>query len=119
MPDNDSRDQIVALILDTREQGMSPAEAADHLLAAGVRPRRRRIAEPEATQPDPAGYLVGCQHDGAPLLEFEAVHVDPFGDRARAYATRGEAQAFADKCGRYNPRTVFKVYALQEMSADA
>ncbi|MBF5002370.1 hypothetical protein IRT45_35220 [Nocardia sp. BSTN01] len=93
-------------------------EPADTLFAdlpRLVAEQRARIAELEAAQPVPAGYVVGQQHGGATLLQFEAVQVDPFGDRARAYATRGEAQAFADKCGPYDPRMEFKVYGLQEL----
>ncbi|PSR63970.1 MULTISPECIES: hypothetical protein [Nocardia] len=94
--------------------------AGEHLPAflAELETARARIAELEAAQREPVGYVVGHQYDDATLLEFEPTHVDPFGDRARAYGSRGEAEAFAAKCGPHDRRTEFEVYELRKVVGD-
>lgn len=110
-------DQELREIVDNPDAEMLP-DATVEAMARELLANRARIAELEAAQRDPVGYVVGHQHDGATLLQFGPAQVDPFGDRACAYATRGEAQAFAVKCGPYDPRTEFNVYELRKAAAD-
>ncbi|MEU1550239.1 hypothetical protein [Nocardia sp. NPDC005745] len=83
-------------------------------LRAQVTARDARIAELEAAQRPPLGYVVGWQHEGRTLLAFDELEVGILGDRARAYTDPGEAHEFLAEVAPEDPRTRFCVYELRE-----
>ncbi|WP_280201296.1 hypothetical protein [Nocardia cyriacigeorgica] len=78
---------------------------------------RSRIAELEAQQPKPAGYVVGWQENRLYLALDNSDLTSSLEDiEPQAFATLGGARMFAAECGPEDPLTRFRVYELREVS---
>ncbi|MDE1673807.1 hypothetical protein [Nocardia gipuzkoensis] len=99
------------------EYGAHAARETRNRVAAKLRSARARVAELEAAQRPPRGYVVGWQHGGRTFLALDEYEVGILGDRARTYPATalGEAQLFLAECGPEDPNTQFRVYELHEV----
>jgi hypothetical protein len=79
-----------------------------------------RVAELEAQQPKPAGYIVGWpEDDGRVNVALDEAELPLEGADTLAYTSIGEAHAFLAEIAPEDPDTQFRVYELREVSGDA
>nr|WTA71279.1 hypothetical protein OHB51_35380 [Micromonospora sp. NBC_00855] len=117
MSDRDTLWDLLNDLLPEREIVRSDIARAmvDAIEAAGW---RRRIAEPEAAQREPRGYVVGWEEaEGKVTIALDESEPNPGGGPDRfAYTDLGDARMFLAEISPEAPDTAFHVYELHEVS---